>query len=111
MSKLRYGTRVPDIKSRNWRYRNVKWIKLKDSFPRCAYLMTSGRSKLAKRAEQPEMHGMGSEPGFQLARKFSASKSASHHCLRQNRLYKPPTAIEGTRARSERSPAGPNFSS
>ena len=33
------------------------------------------------------------------------------YCLdgKQNRLYKPRAAIEGTRARSERPPAGPNF--
>ena len=79
ISKWRYGTRVPDIKSRKWRCRNVKWIKLKYSFPRCVYLMPIGMSKFAKRAEQPGMHGRGSEPGFQLACKCSASKSASHH--------------------------------
>ena len=91
MSKRRYGTRVPDIKSRNWRCRNVKWVKLKYCFPRCANLMTIGWSNLAKRAEQLGMRGRGSEPGFQLACEFSASETASYHCLdgRANRLYKP----------------------
>ena len=87
MTKWRYGTRVPDIKSRTWRCRNVKWIKLKQSFPRCAYLMTIGGSKLTNRAEQAGMHGRGSDPGFQPACKFSASKSASHHFIRHFKMW------------------------
>ena len=50
-------------------------------------------------------------PGFPVRHfdRFDAP-AEEQYCLRQNRLYKPHTAIEGTRARSERPPAGPNFS-
>ena len=49
-------------------------------------------------------------PGFSVRHldRFDAP-AEEQYCLRQNRLYKPHTAIEGTRARSERPPAGPNF--
>ena len=49
-------------------------------------------------------------PGFSVRHigRFDAP-AEEQYCLGQNRLYKPHTAIEGTRARSERPPAGPNF--
>ena len=51
-------------------------------------------------------------PGFPVRHldRFDAP-GLEKYCLdgRANRLYKPRAAIEGTRARSERPPAGPNF--
>ena len=49
-------------------------------------------------------------PGFSVRHfdRFDA-QAEEQYCLRQNRLYKPHAAIEGTLARSERPPAGPKF--
>ena len=51
-------------------------------------------------------------PGFSVRHldRFDAP-GLEEYCLdgRANRLYKPHAAIEGTRARSERPPAGPKF--
>ena len=53
---------------------NKKW-----SNPRELHLTTIGKSKLAKRTAQPEMHGKVPKPGFQPAGKCSADKNASRH--------------------------------